>query len=178
MAFLVAAVVFVGVLCALDLVLTLAVIRRLRVHTLKLDAISVPTPDLLPDGTAVPDFTATGLDGEVMTGQELRPGVLAFFSTTCRACKEQLPEFLRYLRETDQRPDRVLAVVVGADSPDGLELLDSLRGTATVVREELDGPVGAAFSARIFPTFYLVDENGIIQAGTVAAAGLAAPAMA
>lgn len=179
MPFLVAAVVFVGVLCAVDLVLTLAVIRRLRLHTLQLAELPPPGPQLLPVGTRIPDFLATTPDYETVTGADFRPGVIAFFSTTCAACKEQLPRFLQYLETFGHERGQVLAVVTGAavtgkESPENHGYAEELRGVARVVREELDGSVGKAFSANVFPAFYLVDDEGVIRVSTVSVDGLAA----
>src|SRR5262245_16423284 len=109
---LVSAVVLVGVLCALDLVLTLAVIRRLRDHTVRLSQVGGGIPELAAPGTRLGTFTATSLEGgTVSTDFFTGPTVVGVLSTTCPGCQERLPEFARYLAEHAGRP--ALVVVQG-----------------------------------------------------------------
>ncbi|MFI7705558.1 hypothetical protein [Nonomuraea sp. NPDC049480] len=170
MPFLVAAVVLVGVLCALDLVLTLAVIRRLRQHTAKLAHLSAAGGGgLLPDGASLPVFEARSIDGEEVSERGWR--LVAMLATTCQACAGQLPDLESLVKESGYAPDQVLAVVVGPDTPEGGELVDTVRPVATVVREVRNGALSRAFRAEIFPAFYQV-EDGVVQAGAVSVAGL------
>ena len=174
MPFLVAAVVLVGVICLLDLVLTLAVIRRLRDHTGRLDRLSHGAPEgagMLSAGARVPDFAGLTTTGVAVTHKDVSPGVIAFLSVTCDACKEQLPVFTQYVADAGLSADQVLAVVTGADSPDRDALVASLDGV-TVVAEEFGGPVGRAFGASVFPAFYSVDDGGEVRTASLDAAGL------
>lgn len=170
MPFLVAAVVLVGLLCALDLILTLAVIRRLRQHTAKLAQLSAAGGGgLLPDGTPLPAFTAHSVDATWISERGWR--LVALLATTCGACAGQMPDLRALVRESGYPPESVLVVVAGPDTPEGGELVDAVRPIATVVREGRDGPLSQAFRASVFPAFYQV-EDGVVRVGAVSVAGL------
>ncbi|MFI7125156.1 TlpA disulfide reductase family protein [Nonomuraea sp. NPDC050153] len=165
MPYLVAAVVVVGLLCLVDLVLTLAVIRRLRVHTLRLAELAPARAPLVRPGTTLGDFSATAVDGETVSRAFFSgPSVVAVFSTECASCHERLPEFTSYLADT--RPERVLAVVTG--DPDEARRFTGELTAATVVVEPMGGPVSRALQVSQFPSFYLVDGDAVVVAADTA----------
>ncbi|MEQ4720213.1 TlpA disulfide reductase family protein [Nonomuraea sp. B19D2] len=165
MPYLVAAVVVVGLLCLVDLVLTLAVIRRLRVHTLRLAELGPTRAPLVRPGTTLGDFSATAVGGETVSRAFFSgPSVVAVFSTECASCHERLPEFTAYLADT--RPQRVLAVVTG--DPDEARRFTRELTSATVVLEPMGGPVSRALQVSQFPSFYLVDGDAVIVAADTA----------
>jgi hypothetical protein len=171
MPILIATVVSVALLGLLNLMLTLAVIRRLRVHTTQLAALTRGSPDLalLPAGTPLP-----ALPGPDPAGLRL----IAFLSTTCDVCHEQVPDLTRFLAAHGIARSAALVVVVGAvDDPAGQRLANPVDAVATVVREPSDGPVTSAFGVHLFPTFYLVDD-GVVRSGAVAVSQLAEPVRA
>jgi hypothetical protein len=134
--YLVASVVFVGVLCALDLILTLAIVRRLREHAALL-AVGGAAAPFTPPGTALPEFTAASLDCTAVTRAFFtEPAVVGMFSTTCASCRERLPEFADRVRPLDAR--RVLAVIEG-DRDDAEPFVTLLSPVATVVVEPARG---------------------------------------
>ncbi|WP_217211875.1 hypothetical protein [Streptomyces sp. AC550_RSS872] len=158
MIFLIAAVVLVGLLCVFDLLLTLAVLRRLREHSAELGRLGTG-PDLRTQmydpqilvGTKAPD-----LAGE--SGVRL----VAFLDAHCESCHEHAAEFA----ETARAHDDVLAIVSG----EGREA-DELRtlvgpGIPLVQGEDARTRV-LAIGLRAFPTFLLVEADGtIVQAVT------------
>ncbi|MGW6501124.1 TlpA family protein disulfide reductase [Nonomuraea angiospora] len=171
MPYLVAAVVVVGLLCLVDLVLTLAVIRRLRVHTLRLAELAPAGAPMVQPGTTIGEFSATALGGETVSRAFFSgPSVVAVFSTECASCHERLPEFASYLADT--RPERVLAVVAG--DPDAARLFTGELTSATVVVEPMGGPVSRALRVSRFPSFYLVDGDAVVVAADTAPARLPA----
>src|ERR1041384_1123039 len=103
MMFLTAAVVLVGILCALDLFLTFAVVRRLREHTTELERLAgmaLPgsggsAPGVLV-GRSLPEPAAVGAGQSRLVG---------FFDSNCSTCFEHAPEF---------------AAVAGARTPGGV----------------------------------------------------------
>lgn len=159
MSFLTAAVVFVGLLCAIDLLLTLAVIRRLGDHDRRLAVLRPPHPPFPSAGTPLGAFAATSTDGQTVSLDE--PTVVAVFSTACSACTERLPEFGSFL-ETAQ-PARTLVLVVG-ERAEAEEFATGLPGSLPVVIEPRNGPMSKALRVPAFPSFYLVAD------GTIAAA--------
>ncbi|MEV4242701.1 hypothetical protein AB0J63_04745 [Streptosporangium canum] len=165
MPYLVAAIVLVGALCAVNLLLTLAVIRRLREHSAQLAADRPARPPLVASGTALPEFTAAAPDGTRLSRDFFAgPTLVGMFSTTCAACHERLPEFTA--RAESLGPGRALAVVVG-DQEDADAFTPALTPVATVVVEPPDGPLSKAFQVSFFPAFYLVDDRAVITAAAL-----------
>lgn len=176
MSFLVAAVVFVGALSALNLFLLLAVIRRLREHANVLRHVTAP-PAFTPPGTRLPDFTATAVTGaaagRATFGAGGGPTVVGMFSTDCSACDEHLPVFAERIRHLGR--DRVVALVVGG-GPKEETFTAALADVATVVTEQRDGPMYTAFGRPPFPGFYLVDGAGVVTASAHSTDELPIPA--
>src|SRR5438270_353683 len=115
MPFVVAALVLLGLLCLLNLLLTVGILRRMRAQP----ATGAGTPFALRPGSAIGEFAATTTDGEPLTAATL-DGTVAFFSADCPACHDTLPDFLAYARE--QGRDHVFAVF-GGDDPDTVRAL-------------------------------------------------------
>ncbi|MEV5556871.1 redoxin domain-containing protein [Nonomuraea wenchangensis] len=165
MSYLVVAVVLVGALCAVNLLLTLAVIRRLREHSAQLAADRPTRPPLVAAGTALPGFTSAATDGTTVSRDFFTgPTLVGMFSTTCSACHERLPEFTT--RAESLGPGRALAVVVD-EKEDAGAFAAALAPVATVVVEPPDGPLGRAFQVSFFPAFYLVDGRAVITAAAL-----------
>jgi AhpC/TSA family protein len=170
-AFLVAAVVLVGLLCLLDLLLTVGVIQRLRQHTellnkLQAGAAGGPAPEvMLPAGSEVGEFAATTTDGDPVS-RELLAGrtLVGFFSPGCQPCKEKLPGFVAAAPGVAGGRQQVLAVVVGGQEEDA-EVTARLTPVARVVVEPPDGPVAGAFGATGFPAFALLDAHRVVASG-------------
>lgn len=150
MPFVVAALVLLGLLCLLNLLLTVGILRRMRAGS------PSTTPFALRPGSAVGEFTATTTDGEPITAAALT-GTVAFFSADCPACHDTLPDFLAHARE--QGRDNVLAVF-GGDDPDTVR---ALAEVARVVTADLDGgPVAAAFRNTWTPALYVVADGRVV----------------
>jgi thiol-disulfide isomerase/thioredoxin len=167
MGYLVAAVVSVGLLCVLNLVVSIGVVRRLRRHTERLDQLSLPAaPTLgLPPGEVVGEFATTTTDGQVVESRELLAErvLVGFFSPGCPPCAEQLPHFLERARSLPGGRQRVLAVLdaVVPDEPE-ISYVERLREHALVVTEPPEGPVHAALQVTAFPTFFVVEAGGMV----------------
>jgi len=174
-AYLVAAVVLVSVLCVVNLTLTLALIRSMRHQSLARAAAGFPGLGLLPRGAKAPEFAATTVDGQALALTDLlgARSVLGFFSVRCPPCRAQLPKFADFARTFPGGLTQVLAVVSG-DPALAAEFADALAGAATVVVEPAGGPVSTAFSPTASPVFYVLDERGYIQIGAPAVQMMAA----
>jgi thiol-disulfide isomerase/thioredoxin len=161
------AIALVGILCLIDLVLTLGVVRRLRDHSVRLSALSGPgfdTDNLREPGTAVDPFTATDVNGvDWSLGDLAEPTLVGFFTPDCPACEEKLPSFLAYASAFPGGRDRVFAVVAGESG--GVKYRTALAEVAAVVVERERGPVQKAFGAKAFPTF-LVVVDGVVTNST------------
>jgi hypothetical protein len=164
MPYLTAAVLIVGMLCLLNLVLTVGVIHRLRAGTGS-TSVDEDGRDLVPQpGDPVADFAAWTVDGGRVSQSSVAGALVAFLSPNCKPCQAALPEVLR--RAGSPGAAEVLAVVVG-DPQDMTDMVTALGPVARVLTEEPFGPVATAFGVRSFPTFVRVAGDR-----TIAAAGL------
>lgn len=157
MGYLVAAVVLLGVLCLVNLLLMIGILRRMR-------ATSAWQPEplfALGPGSAVGEFSVMTTTGEPVSA-DILTGTVAFFSAGCAACHELLPSFLEHAREVGR--DKVLAVVGGSDE----ETVRALAPVARVVVADLGGgPVARAFQNSWTPALYLVgDDHRVVAVGT------------
>jgi hypothetical protein len=165
MPYLVAAVVVVGVLCVIDLLLTLGVIRRLREHTELLSAqagASMPESAMITAGQKPDAFAAIDLDGQPVEQDSTAPRLVGFLSTTCQACIERLPTFVDHAARFPGGRPQVLAIVVGSP-PDTDGFTRDLAGAARVVVEEPGGRIATAFQVTGYPSWCALDEHGVVQ---------------
>jgi hypothetical protein len=156
-------VVLLGLLSALNLLLSFGLVRRLREHTKLIDAM-YETADSTP--AAVGDFRVTTVDGAALGRDDLAPAtVVAFLAPGCQGCHEQLPALLDWARGQDRQ--RVVAVVDGRGD-DPADLVAPLRGVARVVVDT--GAVASAFGVRSYPRFCVLgpDASLFTVASTVA----------
>ncbi|MGA5361318.1 hypothetical protein [Streptomyces purpurascens] len=175
MVYLAVALVAVAALCTWDLLLTLAVLRRLRDRphsTMGADSGGIPV------GATVGSFATRCAEGAPLTERDIADGALvAFFTTGCLPCRNKLPAFVEEARTMGGRR-QVIAVVVspGATPDETAEAETMARQLAPVARvlvEEPDGPCTAAFGVTAFPSQFAVAAAGG-TAPTVRAVGNAA----
>lgn len=173
---LVALVVVLTVLCLGNLLLTFAVVRRLRVHEEKMAAIAFPESDLETlVGRRLPELAVGDGDGSVsptvaVAGERL----VGLFSAGCRACVEQARQFQRH-----PDPDRVAVVVLGAADADmAEELLVALDGAPAIVSEPVSSRIADELGVSAFPVLLRVDESEVVVRAEHALASLTAPAAA
>ncbi|MFJ2031611.1 hypothetical protein [Streptosporangium sp. NPDC087985] len=157
MTFLIAAVVLVGVLCVFDLLLTFAVLRRLREHAAELARLA-GQPRFAPYnpgalvGRTLPQTDTDGVD---------RPQLVAFFDVNCDACHEHAPQFA-----VAARTYAAMAVVSGG-GPKIDDLLEAVGGVASVITAERADKLVKAVGVEAFPTFLRVGPDGtIVEAQT------------
>jgi hypothetical protein len=163
MTVLIALVVILGVLALANLLLTVAVARRLRTHTDTLAGLTgAATPDSgLPPGTAVPRLRAVAHDGaEIGTGEA---ELLAFVAASCAACRTHLPGLLAAAGRSP------VTVVVSGDPAAGTDLVRLAEPVARVLTEAGDGPWALAFGVQVFPTFLRLRDGVVVARGPTAA---------
>ncbi|WP_411084266.1 hypothetical protein [Streptomyces sp. cmx-18-6] len=166
MTFVVAAVVLVGVLCVFDLVLTFAVLRRLREHTAELERLAVG-----------PSFTP--YDHGVLVGRALpeaaaahKPALVAFFDARCGTCHEHAPRFAARAR------GRGALAVVSGEGPRADELAAHVAHDAVVIRDAAAAEVVSALEIGAFPTFLVVGPDGVVVRAEADLEALGEPAAA
>ncbi|GAA4198709.1 TlpA family protein disulfide reductase [Microbispora amethystogenes] len=173
MQFLIAFVAIVGVLCAVDLVLSVGVIRRLREHSEALEALRRGPSVMAPAGSAVGPFTAVTTDGETVSDATLpeTPTLVGVFSPGCPACAERLPSFVDAAKNHGGGRPAVLAVLAGREEDVAAERT-ALEPVARVVIESGGGDLTRALSVSGFPAFALVDASRRVLASGTAMEGL------
>lgn len=157
MGYLVAAVVLLGVLCLLNLLLTVGILRRMRTS-----AEWQPGPLFrLGPGSAIGAFSAVTTADEPVSDDTVT-GIVGFFTAGCGDCHELLPRFVE--RAGEMGREKVLAVVGGDDE----DAVRALGRVARVVVADLDGgPVAQAFQNTWTPSLYLVgDDHRVVAVGT------------
>jgi hypothetical protein len=164
MAYLAAAAVLVGLLAAVNLLLTVGVVRRLREHTTELAGLRNRGTGggyevALTVGEPVGDFAATSVDGHPIDLGTLgdRP-LVGFLSPHCVPCQERLPGFIEFAAARPGGRDGLLAVLVGTGE-ETAELVERLRPVATVVVEPDRGPIQQALAVTGFPAFVLIEHK-------------------
>lgn len=176
MVILASVVAIIGFLTLLNTFLTVGVIRRLRDHEQRLaegnpggDRHAAP-PAMIARGETPADFSATTVDGVVVT-RDARPapGLVAFFTTTCGACKEQAPAFVEYLKNTLTEKfdkDRVLIVIGGDGGDQSADFASQFSGLAHLVIESTGSGVAEAYDVSVYPSFAITGKGGVVARST------------
>ncbi|WP_128817203.1 hypothetical protein [Streptomyces sp. S063] len=166
MTFVVAALVLVGALCVFDLLLTFAVLRRLREHTAELERLA-----------GRPSFTP--YDPGVLVGRALpesvaahAPELVAFFDAQCDTCHEHAPGFAARAR------GRTALAVVSGEGRRAAELAAHVADDAVVLRDDVAADVVGAVGIEAFPTFLAVGPDGVVVRAHTDLAVLGEPAQA
>ncbi|MET9803636.1 hypothetical protein [Streptomyces sp. NPDC006368] len=163
MVYLAIALVVVAALCALDLMLTLAVLRRLRDRP---SAAPVLTEEGgIAVGAVVEPFATRCSEGVRLTEGDLTDGaVVSFFTPGCQPCRDKLPGFIEKATALHGRRQVIAVVVSGSGErqheDEARAMAERLAAVARVVREEPDGPCTTAFGVRAFPSQFAVSAPG------------------
>lgn len=167
MPFVVAGLVLVGVLCLIDMLLTFAVLRRLREHSARLAEIPEFTMNGGPEysakfaGLPLPEFSARAVDGAEVSTPSMRgrPGLVAVFSAGCGPCRDQYPVFAAWAGVADAN---AMALVTGADSTEAAEMTGRLADVSVVVAGAEADALADRLGVTVFPTFLQVDDAGVV----------------
>ncbi|WP_405897608.1 hypothetical protein OG242_08785 [Streptomyces sp. NBC_00727] len=162
MTVLTAAVVVLGLLCLLNLAVSTAVIRRLRLLGVRMD----PAPGAGPAiGGPVPAFDVVADDGTSLDPDFLRGRhtLVAFLSTTCSACVADAPKLALRAAELDASGTRVLVVLLD-DGEDARGLRRLLSPVGTLLTGENALAFMTAWRVEATPTYWLTGEDGTLAA--------------
>ncbi|MFF2269376.1 hypothetical protein ACFVTZ_14005 [Cellulosimicrobium cellulans] len=163
------AVILLAALVGFNLLLTVALARRLRDVEAKgagrsRGAVILPDLDEVKAGTPVTAFSAVTTSGRTIT-EEDRFGdrtVYGFFDTGCGVCAEQLRPLVETVRRGGFTTDQVIAFVT--HDPDGeadLEKYTSVLESYVTVVVHREGEVTRPFEPGGFPGFVLADPAGL-----------------
>ncbi|MFD5555506.1 TlpA family protein disulfide reductase [Streptomyces sp. NPDC127068] len=170
------ALLLLGTVTALNLVLILAVIRRLRRHEeeRKQPHRSLEGFGNLPSGPPVgeplPVLSGVALDGSTVTSDALRgrEAALTFLSTDCSACVAAAGDLPEFARRTGMDVDQMVVVIAG-DEETARSMAAPLAGVARVLLEASSGPLTTGYAIKAAPTTVMVDPDGTVtyaEAGT------------
>ncbi|GAA3388438.1 peroxiredoxin family protein [Cryptosporangium minutisporangium] len=158
MELLAAIVAVLAVLVLVDLVLSAAIIRRLRQTETTLIELRTPPDTGLPVGATMPEFSAVNGD---LSSRDLvgEPAVIAFFSTGCPHCPAQAERLAARADELAGHGTRVVSVLAVAEGTTD-DLTPTLRKAGRLLTES--GPDGlmAVFGETATPSFLLFDAEG------------------
>jgi thiol-disulfide isomerase/thioredoxin len=112
-----------------------------------------------------PDEVFASLNGERIALRQLRgkPVLVTFWSTECRPCLEEIPEFSRLHAEYSRRGLQVIAVASRYDLPSRVVALVEARQIPYAVSLDLDGGHAEAFpGVMAVPYSVLISPRGEI----------------
>lgn len=164
MAILTAAVIILSILVILDLALSGAVIRRMRVY----EAAYTAPPDRggLADGTPVPEFSTTTAKGAAFATGDLVGSrtLLGFFATSCTHCVAAAPALADRAGQLAAEGVDVVPVLtldeVGAIDGAAEGMRADLARAGGLITESRPGPVAGAFKVKATPSYVLVGPDG------------------
>ncbi|MFC0865491.1 hypothetical protein ACFHYQ_24665 [Sphaerimonospora cavernae] len=166
MSWYVAALVLLGVLFLANLLLTVAVIRRLREHSELLRQYVRPGMFTKSPGDPIGEFEAVTTTGEVISSSELPSTVVAaFFAPGCESCEEQIPQLAAYAAGFPPDGPRFWAVVFDTGGTEAVqEKVAALAGAVQVITEPLGGPVARAFGVdAVVPAFVVAGDAVVLE---------------
>jgi peroxiredoxin len=144
------------VVVLLNLLLTLAVIRRIngggQVHQMG-----------LKPGTEAPDFTAQTLDGKIVTLASYTGHKVAFIfiSPYCQPCKAKIPDFQAIHVKTRQVGVEWVLVNVAGTLADAQAMVADFKITTPLLYAPRDtNPFIRDYQAGGTPSYCMVDEDG------------------
>jgi hypothetical protein len=158
------ALVLLAAVTAGHLLLTFALIRRVRVLQSRTTA---PHDDGLPAaGTPVGPFSLDRLDGGLLGTVDLATGdaLVGFFAAGCSPCTAVVADLL-----DDPPAGRFVALVDSGEAEPTAELAARLSAIAEVAVIPWDSTVPAAFSQEGFPALLHVRDGVIVEAARVRA---------
>ena len=151
----------------LSLLVNIGVIRRLREYASHAGAFpgfdSGPRP-----GAPLPEFTASTALGGSITAADFANGngCIAFLSSSCEACKSQLPLLGQYVDGLSIQHRRSLVVVAGDPKGESAYAREGAR-FAQIVLEPESGSLIRAFEIRGFPTVIGVRDGQVTVSAPV-----------
>lgn len=156
-----AAVVAIAVVVVIDFLLSLAIIRRLRIQ----GSLGRPEIELPRVGMSIPTFNKESITGDEIDADWIRrqrAALLGFFASSCPACS-RLKDDLR------KHPPNVPFVAFLRDSQDlevvDPELRDVLGSLGHVVPFDASTGLTREFDVSAFPTLIRVEDGIVVAAG-------------
>jgi thiol-disulfide isomerase/thioredoxin len=116
-------------------------------------------------GQSAPEIDGVDLDGQVMKLSEYRGKVvlLNFWGTWCRPCMAMIPEEIEIAKHFQGKPFAIVGVDDDPDPREAKAVADRLGVTWRSFRQGPGQQVIDAWRVHGWPTFYLIDAEGIVR---------------
>ena len=113
-----------------------------------------------------PEFEVYSIDGRYFSSESLEgeQTLLMFWAPWCGVCRRELPKLAQYYRETGSAQMQILTIG-SADSSDRVEAYVADHSDTFVFPTVYDDGnlLQGAYRVRAFPTYVLLDADGVIQ---------------
>ncbi|MBI1737730.1 MAG: redoxin domain-containing protein [Acidobacteria bacterium] len=111
-----------------------------------------------------PDFSVTTAAGEYIDSDELRGKIVLvdFWGTWCPPCRESIPALASLAKKFSKDPFVLLSVDVG-DEPGQWRAFIEKNKMTWAQHQDVNGKVQRAFQVRSFPTYVLIDHEGVVR---------------
>jgi thiol-disulfide isomerase/thioredoxin len=111
-----------------------------------------------------PDFTVTTADGEYIDSEDLRGKVVLvdFWGTWCGPCRASIPALASLAKKFSKNPFVLLSVDVGDEAGEWRAFIAKNKMTWPQ-HQDRNGKVQRAFQVRSFPTYVLIDHEGVVR---------------
>ena len=121
---------------------------------------STTAPDV---GALAPAFTASTIDGETITLDELRgqPVFLSFWAINCAACRLQTPYIQAAFEEKGHEIQFI--AIDSVDSSGAVQQYTEYYGLGFTMALDSYGKAARAYNIRYSPTNLIIDEEGVIK---------------
>jgi peroxiredoxin len=126
-----------------------------------------------------PDFSFTTAQGEHITLEDLKGKVvvLDFWGTWCPPCVESIPSLRGLHKRYSKEPSFVLIGVSSDDDEDAWRDFTEKNKMIWPQYRDKDGQVQRAFGIRAFPTYIVIDHEGIVRFQSIGASWVRAASL-
>ena len=118
-----------------------------------------------------PDFSFTSLQGEYISLEDLRGKVvvLDFWGTWCRPCVDSVPSLRAMHKKYSKEPSFVMIGISSDGDEDTWKDFTEKNKMIWPQYRDRDRRIHRAFGIRAFPTYILIDHEGIVRFATIGA---------
>ena len=111
-----------------------------------------------------PDFSVTTADGEYIDSDDLRGKIVLvdFWGTWCPPCRESIPSLANLAKRFTKEPFALISVDVGDETDQWRAFIQKNKMTWPQ-HQDRTGKVQRAFQVRSFPTYVLIDAEGVVR---------------
>jgi thiol-disulfide isomerase/thioredoxin len=113
----------------------------------------------------LPAFEIEAIDGTVWNNERMRGRVvlLDFWASWCAPCIEALPELRMLAAERSGRPFLLLSFSADSNPEELARVIEAEGLTWPQIRDEDGSTIVGRFGVRLYPTYLVVDREGIVR---------------